>query len=60
MNNFWSEIGVLKLEKAMRYESTSSMLRIMTYYNSIKIINFGFTFQMLKFKIYGVLFLVKQ
>ena len=44
MNNFWSEIGVLKLEKAMRYESTSSMLRIMTYYNSIKIINLGFTF----------------
>ena len=44
MNNFWSEIWVLKLEKAMRYESTSLMLRIMTYYNTIKIINFGFTF----------------
>ena len=39
MNNFWSKIGVLKLEMAMRYESTSLMLRIMKYYNSIKIIN---------------------
>ena len=38
------EIGVLKLEKAMRYESTSLMLRIIKHYNSIKIINLGFTF----------------
>ena len=60
MNNFWYEIGVLKLEKAMRYESTSLMLRIMTYYNSIKIINFGFTFPMPKAKIYRILFSVKQ
>ena len=33
-----------KIRQAIRFESTFLMLRIMTHYNSIKIINIGFTF----------------